>query len=181
MTYPAESLRHGRVRLRRVRRTDEETLHRLINESLEHLRPWMAWVSAAGEHPRGAVREFLDRAKEKWLAGDAYSYVVVVDGEIVGTCSLENRIGPGGLEIGYWLHPAFTGRGYATEAAAALITAAFALPGIERVQIWHDAANTASGGVPRRLGFTEIARLSPPRERQLPGEVGVDVVWELRR
>jgi ribosomal-protein-serine acetyltransferase len=33
--------------------------------------------------------------------------------------------------------------------------------------------------VPRRLGFTEVARRSPPREPAFGGEVGIDVIWEL--
>ena len=83
------------------------------------------------------------------------------------------------VEIGYWLHPAHTGRGLATAAAAELVEFAFGLDGVRRVQIWHDAANLASGGVPRRLGFTEIDRRTPPREPAFGDEAGVDVVWEL--
>ncbi|WP_280369019.1 GNAT family N-acetyltransferase [Nocardia wallacei] len=181
MTYPAETLTHGRVQLRRVRRTDEDTLYRLINESLAHLRPWMGWVSPEGEHPRAAIADYLTRADQNWLAGDSFSYAILVSDTMIGACGLENRIGPGALEIGYWLHPAHTGRGYATESAAALITAAFTLPTIDRVQIWHDAANTASAGVPHRLGFTEIARRTPPRDPLAPAEIGTDVIWEFTR
>ena len=58
------------------------------------------------------------------------------------------RIGPGGLEIGYWVRRAYTRRGIATTAAAALVDQAFRLPGIERVEIVHDELNVASGGIP---------------------------------
>jgi ribosomal-protein-serine acetyltransferase len=91
------------------------------------------------------------------------------------------RIGPGGLEIGYWLHPAYTGRGLATAAVAALVGQAFALPDIDRVEIVHGAANTASGGVPRRLGFTVIQRRTRVHGAVAPGEVGIEVVWRLLR
>lgn len=50
------------------------------------------------------------------------------------------RIGPGGLETGYWVHQAHTRRGLATAAAAALTDAALALPGIDRVEILRRAA-----------------------------------------
>ncbi|MCM6778383.1 GNAT family N-acetyltransferase [Nocardia sp. CDC159] len=181
MSGPEESLRYGGVELRRLRDTDEETLHRVVNESLAHLRPWMSWVTPAGEHPRAAIAQFLAHTRAAWDAGDSYSYAITVNGQIIGACGLEQRIGPDGLEVGYWLHPAYTGHGYATAAAAALVDQAFALSGIERVQIWHDIANTASAAVPRRLGFTQIARRTPPRDPMTPGEVGVDVVWELLR
>jgi RimJ/RimL family protein N-acetyltransferase len=94
---------------------------------------------------------------------------------------MERNEVPDALEIGYWLHPAHTGHGYATTAAGLLVEEAFALPWVARVQIWHDAANAASAGVPRRLGFTEIARRTPPREPAFGGEVGIDVIWELTR
>ena len=89
------------------------------------------------------------------------------------------RIGPGGLEIGYWVHRAFTRRGLATAAAAALVEQAFRLPGVNRLEIVHDELNVASGGVPRKLGFTEVGRraIEPPP----PAGTGVGVVWRLVR
>ena len=59
-----------------------------------------------------------------------------------------SRIGPGGLEIGYWVHRACTRRGLATAASAALVEAAFGLPGVDRIEIVHDELNVASAGVP---------------------------------
>ena len=38
------------------------------------------------------------------------------------------RIDKNGLEIGYWVHPEFVGRGYATRAAEALTTLGLGLP-----------------------------------------------------
>lgn len=55
------------------------------------------------------------------------------DGAAVGSCGLHRRVGPGGLEIGYWIHPAVLRRGLATEAARLLTDAAFSVPGIDRV------------------------------------------------
>ena len=66
-------------------------------------------------------------------------------------------------------------------AAAALVDAAFGLPGIDRVEIVHDEANIASSGVPRKLGFAEIARRPRPDGPQAPAESGTDVVWRLTR
>ncbi|WP_169336463.1 GNAT family N-acetyltransferase [Nocardia transvalensis] len=181
MTRPAESIHRDNVHLRRIRPTDADTLHRIINESLTHLRPWMNWVPQTGPHPRAAVDEFLTRTRENWSAGTSYTYLVTVSGQPVGVCGLEQRIGPDGLEIGYWLHPDHTGHGYITTAAAALTDQAFTLPGITRVQIWTDEANTASARVPQRLGFTEIARRTPARDPLTPAESGTDVIWELTR
>src|SRR5205085_1997863 len=66
---------------------------------------------------------------------------------------LHTRRGTGVLEIGYWVHRAWTRRGIASAAAGALTTTAFGLHGIERVEIRCDATNAASAGAPQRLGF----------------------------
>ncbi|MFD9099145.1 GNAT family N-acetyltransferase [Streptomyces collinus] len=95
---------------------------------------------------------------------------------VVGSCGLHRRIGPGGLDIGYWLHHAWTGRGLAAMAAAALVQAGRGLPGIDRIEIHHDEAHPASGAVARRLGFTEML----PEGPDAPGETGVQVRWRLQ-
>ena len=71
----------------------------------------------------------------------------------MGSAGLHNRVGEGGLEIGYWVRSGWTGRGIAADATAALTHAALALPGIDRVEICHDAANVASERIPAKLGY----------------------------
>ncbi|HEV7650189.1 MAG TPA: GNAT family N-acetyltransferase [Actinophytocola sp.] len=169
----------GAVVLREWAPSDVDILHELVTGAHDSLRPWMSW--AAGPYTRDDAAAFIARSAENRAAGEAYSYAITVAGTPVGTVGMERNEVPDALEIGYWLHPAHTGHGYATLAAQILVAEAFTLPRVGRVQIWHDAANTASAGVPRRLGFTEVARRSPPREPAFGGEIGVDVIWELTR
>ncbi|WP_375381543.1 GNAT family N-acetyltransferase [uncultured Sphingomonas sp.] len=56
-------------------------------------------------------------------------------------------------ELGYWLTPAVWGRGFATEAARAMIGHARHGLGVSEVQAGHFADNPASGRVLRKLGF----------------------------
>jgi ribosomal-protein-serine acetyltransferase len=60
-----------------------------------------------------------------------------------------------------------------------MVEQAFRLPGVVRVEIVHDELNVASGGIPRKLGFTEAGRrpIDPPS----PEGTGVGVVWQLVR
>ena len=90
------------------------------------------------------------------------------------------RIGPGGLEIGYWVHAGHLRRGLATAATSALIAEAFTLPGTTRVEIRHDELNVASGGIPRKLGFTFV-RSEPGTDPRLDGTEPTDLVWEVTR
>jgi ribosomal-protein-serine acetyltransferase len=165
----------GEVTLRRWRQTDAVALHQVVMESLEHLRPWMAWV--ADGYSMAAATEFVTATANDWATGTAYNYAIFAQGRLAGAASLMARIGSGGLEIGYWLHPAYTGRGVATRTASLLATEAFRV-GVQRVEIVTDVANFRSAAVPRRLGFTELERRSP-QEPLTPGEDGVDIVWRL--
>jgi len=171
---PDELIEHGPVTLRRYREDDVDAVFAAVTESLDHLRPWMPW--AAG-YTRQAAEEFLDGSVRSWEDGTEYNYAVLSDGTLAGGVGLMTRIGPGGLEIGYWVHRAWTGRGLATAAAAALVDQAFRLPGVDRVEIIHDELNVPSGKIPRKLGFTEIERrpLDPPAL----GGTGFGVVWRL--
>ena len=173
---PDEIIEHGQVTLRRYREDDLDAVHQAVTESLDHLRPWMPW---AVDYSRQSTAEFLARSERDWADGTEYNYAILAGGAMAGSCGLMADIGPGGLEIGYWVHRAYTRRGLATAASAALVEQAFRLPGVNRVEIVHDELNTASAGIPRKLGFTEVER-RPLDPRPLNGN-GVGVVWRLTR
>jgi RimJ/RimL family protein N-acetyltransferase len=62
-------------------------------------------------------------------------------------------------EIGYWVAREYWGRGYATEAAAAVLRIARTL-GHTRITAGHFADNPASGKVLRKLGFVPTGRIA---------------------
>lgn len=165
----------GEVTLRRWREQDVAALHQVVQESMEHLRPWVPWV--ADGYPPEAARAFVASTVEDWDRGAAFNYAIFVSGRLAGAASLMARVGPGGLELGYWLHPDHAGRGVATRAASLLVAEAFRV-GAERVEIITDVANTRSAAIPKRLGFTVVDR-RPPQEPITPGEDGLDVVWRI--
>lgn len=176
MHRPAGTLEHGPVILRRWRAGDEDAAYLSVIESQAHLRPWMPWAAA---YTRLNAAEFVAACERDWRYGTTYNYAIATEGQVAGSCGLMARIGPGGLEIGYWVHQAYTRRGLATAAAAALTDAAFRLPGIDYVEIVHDELNAASAAVPRKLGFTEIG----PRPLDVTPEAGtgLGIVWRLTR
>jgi ribosomal-protein-serine acetyltransferase len=173
---PDELIERGPVTLRRHREEDVDAVFQAVTESVDHLRPWMPWAAA---YSKQSAAEFLAKAAQDWEDGTEYNYAIMSGGRLAGGCGLMARIGPGGLEIGYWVHRAFTRRGLATEASAALVEQAFRLPGIDRVEIVHDEMNVASGGVPRKLGFTQVERRA--LDQPSPPGTGAGVVWRLLR
>jgi RimJ/RimL family protein N-acetyltransferase len=80
------------------------------------------------------------------------------DGRVMGQMyvtidSVDNEC----LEIGWIMHPDYAGRGYATEAATALLDFAFRTVGAHRVIANLDPANDASVRVCHRLGMRKEA------------------------
>jgi RimJ/RimL family protein N-acetyltransferase len=62
----------------------------------------------------------------------------------------------GERELGYWLTPGAWGRGYATEAAGAMVAIARHTLGLKRLVSGHFVDNPASGRVLRKLGFRPV-------------------------
>ncbi len=124
-----------------------------INESLDHLRPWMAW--AARPATVAGIAAFLAAAEELWKLRKEFTYSLVEGAEeqVIGGFGLHGRLGRDGLEVGYWVHADRAGQGLATAATRALTDAAFAIEGIERVRIQLEDGNVASARVPEKLGF----------------------------
>src|SRR5260370_35100803 len=146
---PEDLLSRGPVTLRRHRPQDLDAVFQAGTESLDHLRAWMPW---AANSTRESAAGFLAKSARDWADGTEYAYAIIAGGVLAGGCGLMSRIGPGGLEIGYWVHRAWTRRGLATAAAAALGPAAVGLPRGGRVAALHGRPHVARGGIPRHLG-----------------------------
>jgi ribosomal-protein-serine acetyltransferase len=138
----------------------------------------MPWIQAEPLSPEDRLA-LINKWQADWEEGGDMVIGAFLDMEVVGSTGLHRRRGPGVLEIGYWVHVDHIGKGYATEIADALTTAAFTVAGIERVEIHHDKANVASAGVPRRLGYTVADETAD--EITSPGEVGIDCRWLVTR
>lgn len=177
---PPEEMPAGPLLLRRVRAEDASVVAAVVRDSLDHLRPWMAWATEEAAQYRTQLARIAE-ADQLWKAGTDYVYSIFAgrDEALVGTIGLHRRTSDGAIEIGYWVAAGQTRRGYATAAARALTSVAAALPGVRRVEIHCDEANTASAGVPRKLGY-RLDRIEP-HEREAPGERGRRMIWVWER
>ena len=167
-----------RLTVRRWEVDDVAALAAAVTASLDHLRPWMPWI----EHEPLALdarTELVRGWTTDWAAGGDVVVGLFRDDVVVGGAGLHRRVGPGALEIGYWVHVDHIGHGYATEAATVLTDLAFTVTAIDRVEIHHDLANTASAAVPRRLGFVWMG--SSTDEVRAPAEQGVEGRWAMTR
>lgn len=92
--------------------------------------------------------------------GDTLVLAAELGGRVVGDVSLRwTTAGHQQGEIGFAFHPDVHGRGFAGEAAAALLDLALGPVGLHRVSGRCDARNTASAALMHRLGMRQEAHL----------------------
>jgi RimJ/RimL family protein N-acetyltransferase len=166
---PPYLIRTERLAIRCWDPRDAPLLKEALDTSLEHLRPWMPWA-ADEPKPLEEKAELLRTFRGRFDLGEDFVYGIFTrdETEVVGGTGLHTRVGPGALEVGYWVRASRVGHGVAREATAALTAAAFRVCGVDRVEIRVDPANAASLRIPRALGFTEEGTL----RRRLPGNEG---------
>jgi ribosomal-protein-alanine N-acetyltransferase len=88
-------------------------------------------------------------------------------------------VGRGVAEMGYGVGRSYWGRGYTTEAAAAVRDWLFATTGIERLAATADTRNVGSRRVMEKLGMTREGVLRS--ERVIRGERADTVVYSILR
>ena len=110
------------------------------------------------EHPDLLyTRRYISYVIDRYRAGDFFDYAVVHrnSGRMIGTCGfarldMKNRTG----EIGYVINPRYCGRGYATEAARAVIAMGFSELELLRIEARYMENNLASARVMQKCGMT---------------------------
>lgn len=179
MPGPAYVVRTPRLLLRCWSPADAPLLDAALAAGLDHLRPWLPWVKDEPEPLDARV------ARLRWFRGAfdlghdfVYGIFTPDGGEVVGGTGLHTRQGPGAREIGYWIAAPHLGRGYATEAVAALTRVAVEIDGARRVEIRCDPLNERSVRVPRKLGFVHDGTLRA-RQRTADGEPRDTMVWTM--
>lgn len=102
-----------------------------------------------------ARKEIADEGEALTLGVELAQTGHVIGDVVLFFHSAEHRSG----EIGWVLHPGYSGQGYATEASHALLHLAFEQLGLHRVIARVDARNEASLRLAHRLGMRREAHL----------------------
>lgn len=153
-------LRGARVCLRPYAVGDGVAVHEAIEESREHLRPWMAWADS-----RRTVRDcetYVRQALARWLTCEDFTVGMwdsSTDRYVGGIWLFPSDWRVPAMGIGYWVRASAQRQGYVSEAVMLLCKLAFTTFAAQRVSITCDAANTRSANIPRRLGFVHEATL----------------------
>lgn len=113
----------------------------------------IAEMLARMPHPYGEAeaKAFLAMARRKPTTDTVYAISLADSGAFIGCAGLN----PGelGLELGYWVGAPYWGRGYATEAAHALVDLAFRATNVDALHVSCRVTNPASRRVIHKCGF----------------------------
>lgn len=171
-----EPLVTPRLRLRRSRPEDAETISAYRSDPEVHR--YQGWERTDPDGVRGEIEEMASRDPG---APGGWMQLSVEDreaGQLVGDVGLSPADDePGVIKIGYTMSPSFQGRGYATEAVAALIAYAFDTLGADVVRAYASAENLPSIRVAEKVGMQLIERF----ERRSGDRVYSVVRYELRQ
>lgn len=185
-------IRTPRLLLKPREEGEGKILHQAVEESLASLELWMPWVHGprglelAEENCRKSIAEFAARTNFNLSIYDPSGKT------FLGSTGLHRpKWSVPALEIGFWIHSAHQGKGYATEAANALTRYCFQALGAKRVLMTCDSRNAKSFAVMQRLGFAQEGLLrndsrDPQGElrdtivcarTEMDGLPALDVVW----
>jgi ribosomal-protein-serine acetyltransferase len=141
------------LRLRTLCEDDAEILFRVVDENRAHLREWLPWLDANTTSQDSLA--FIQATLRQEADNQGFTCAIEFRGRIVGVAGYHPiRWNNKSVEIGYWLAREAVGHGIMTKCCRVLISHAFAVYGLNRVQIPAAVGNRRSRAIPERLGFT---------------------------
>ncbi len=149
-----------RLLLRVLTEEDSKFLFRLMNTD-----KWYRYIGDRKITDDKKAKEYIRSKMSADLKDKGFINHVMTDrssNQMVGTCSLHDREGIDGMDIGYALLPEFEGKGYATEGASHMAKIAFEDYQQSKIHAITSVKNDASGRVLGRLGFTLHSLITLP-------------------
>lgn len=136
--------------------------------SLQTREDWLADIERLTAEHREAVTpawlEMLNRSSEAdpWIHGFALKHQA--SGKFVGRCGFKGPPVEGMVEIAYGVEPEFQGKGYATEAAAALTHYALGTGLVTLIRAHTLPESNASARVLTKCGFKMVGEVTDPED-----------------
>lgn len=154
------SCRAGLVLARRWSLSDAPLLKDALDVTWDDMNRWIPGVYSQSEGI-DQLEQRLAKFREDFAAGGNALYGLFkvqskeqTVGPVLGSVGLFRRVGPGALEIGYWIRSDHKRMGLATESSRCMAELAFTqLRGIHRLEIHCQKLHHASSAVAKKLGF----------------------------
>lgn len=121
---------------------------------------YYAWTERTESQVRDFVQMLVNLRFEQPRRKFQLAITLPQDGTLIGNCGIRRKQeNEWEADIGYELNPEYWGRGYATEAAQAVVAFGFNDLGLHRVSSWCIADNLASAHVLEKVGMRMEGRL----------------------
>ena len=141
-----------RLTLRPIRLGDEEAIHEYAGDKS------ITMMFFLPNETYEETCDFVRKNAEEWESEDQtdFEFVILYEGRIVGGCDtdLSHSADRSYATLGWIISKQYRNRGFASEAAAALLDFAFENLGIEKVYAQCDTENPASYKVMMNIGMT---------------------------
>jgi aminoglycoside 6'-N-acetyltransferase len=171
-----EPIETERLLLRRSHAADAKAIAAYRSDPEVHR--YQGWARTDHEGVREEIEAMASRRPGEPGGWVQFTVEERGSGRLVGDVGMSPAEGePGVIKVGYTMDPAFQGRGYATEAVAALIAYAFDALGAEVVRAYASAENLPSIRVAEKVGMRLVERF----ERTDDGETWQGVRYEIER
>ncbi len=176
---PAYRIESERLIIRCWEPKDAPLLKVAIDESLDHLRPWMPWTKNEPENLQTKI-DRLRKFRAYFDLGRDYIYGIfdLLEEQVIGGTGLHTGLEGSAREIGYWIHAKHINQGLAFEATAALTKVAFEVENVDRVEIHCGPKNVRSAAIPKKLGYQYEATLKR-RFIDSDGQPRDTLIWSL--
>ena len=157
MAKTPPQLQTRRLLLRAFSLADASRVRRLADDSA------VASTTIHIPHPYAddMAEQWIQTQQERYEKGHEVCFAVVLRSRnlLIGTIGLRLNLRHSRAELGYWIGKPYWNRGYASEAADAVLGYGFETLGLHRICAYHFRRNPASGRVLQKIGMTHEATL----------------------
>ncbi len=150
MTHrPPERIATPRLVLRRPTGADAVAKYEYSRDpDVARYMDWLPHASLDG------AATLVESAASRWDSGEEYSWVITLKPSDLAIGSVACRVQGHAVEMGFVLSRDHWGRGYATEAARAVLEWAASFESVYRIWATCDAENAASARVLEKIGMS---------------------------
>ena len=154
MKYESIDVDKG-LRLVQLTPSQADVLFALTDNNREYLGEFLRWVPCVKtvDDSLHHIHETLENRKNNIK----YTYGIEAGGEVVGDINLRNLQDDAlPAEIGYWIAPEYSGKGFTTRAVSALTELGMNSLGLNKIIIRANPDNIASNRVAEKAGYIHV-------------------------